>query len=716
MSSKAVPGGFRRPDRPRQGRRRTRMRCRSRAAPSVSVGSAGRLELGCASRRRRGIPPRPPTGRVGDPAAARRQARRAGRRGAAGAPQPRGALHARGVGVPGRRRGPRPRRGRGGAIGAAARPRAARGGGIELPAERARRLLALDHSRDRPDPLRHPLLRRPRACPLPPAARRRGDGRRGLVRAAAALEEHHAGELALVFPTIKHLESLLRVRTPRRRCEAAAAARSKPVLPKVVGEGDEQRMVLPGEPDSTRRAQESAMTETLPQEVRDVFERFITCEYTTVDASRQPITWPVTPYYERAGRRSTSRPGSAIRRRPRTRERNPRVACCSPTRPGPGSTAAIKVLVQGTATMDDADLEANRERYWRESGEKLPATKKMHPPKPVRGLFNWYYTRIYVQVRPERVFVWPDGDLAREPTSSTPMWRRSAPATARSRPRSTAPPRRRRPGTSGWTSSASTQPPSSAWVAPRRLSARGPGPDTADRPAGEISDRARPAGLPVIEGRACLTGARARPDFKWQRNMQVRGDLVARASGLALVPAQAGRGVRAPERASWPLPATTSARDRASTGQTAAPEGALGEDAPPGATRQSARLRREGLQPRVPGAGLVDVEVVLLHLATEAIEDAARRVERLLELLARALPQPPEEEELLIGDAEVDLGGIRVIQSMNAGLKSSRRATGSWSRGTVAMKRLLKSMLSNSTRRREWRSSVSPACARSTRR
>ena len=44
--------------------------------------------------------------------------------------------------------------------------------------------------------------------------------------------------------------------------------------------------------------------------------------------------------------------------------------------------------------------------------------------------------------------------------------------------------------------------------------------------------------------------------------------------------------------------------------------------------------------------------------------------------------------------------GIRVVQSMKAGLNSSRSATGSWSLGTVAMKRLLKSMLSNSTRRR----------------
>ncbi len=46
---------------------------------------------------------------------------------------------------------------------------------------------------------------------------------------------------------------------------------------------------------------------------------------------------------------------------------------------------------------------------------KLPATKDMHPPKLVRGLFNWYYARIYVKVRPERVFVWPDGDHAAAP-------------------------------------------------------------------------------------------------------------------------------------------------------------------------------------------------------------------------------------------------------------------------------------------------------------
>jgi len=63
-----------------------------------------------------------------------------------------------------------------------------------------------------------------------------------------ALEAHQEGELSLVFPTIKQLESLRAYATSE---EALEAARDKPVesiLPKVIGEGPERRVVLPGEP------------------------------------------------------------------------------------------------------------------------------------------------------------------------------------------------------------------------------------------------------------------------------------------------------------------------------------------------------------------------------------------------------------------------------------------------------------------------------------
>ncbi|MGH2980543.1 MAG: NUDIX hydrolase [Solirubrobacterales bacterium] len=63
-----------------------------------------------------------------------------------------------------------------------------------------------------------------------------------------ALEEHRAGELELVFPTIKQLESLLPFASSAEALEAARGREVETILPKVIGEGDERRIVLPGEP------------------------------------------------------------------------------------------------------------------------------------------------------------------------------------------------------------------------------------------------------------------------------------------------------------------------------------------------------------------------------------------------------------------------------------------------------------------------------------
>jgi 8-oxo-dGTP pyrophosphatase MutT (NUDIX family) len=63
-----------------------------------------------------------------------------------------------------------------------------------------------------------------------------------------ALERHGSGELPLVFPTIKHLESLLPYTQAQEVLEAARNREIVPVLPRVVGEGEALRVVLPGEP------------------------------------------------------------------------------------------------------------------------------------------------------------------------------------------------------------------------------------------------------------------------------------------------------------------------------------------------------------------------------------------------------------------------------------------------------------------------------------
>ncbi len=60
-----------------------------------------------------------------------------------------------------------------------------------------------------------------------------------------ALDRHHAGELSLVFPTIKHLESLLPYENAEQALEAARSRDVKPVEPEVVGEKGSERIVMP---------------------------------------------------------------------------------------------------------------------------------------------------------------------------------------------------------------------------------------------------------------------------------------------------------------------------------------------------------------------------------------------------------------------------------------------------------------------------------------
>ena len=62
-----------------------------------------------------------------------------------------------------------------------------------------------------------------------------------------ALAAHGRGEMELVFPTIKHLESLLRFGTAAEALEAARRRDVRAVEPQVVTEDGERRIVLPDE-------------------------------------------------------------------------------------------------------------------------------------------------------------------------------------------------------------------------------------------------------------------------------------------------------------------------------------------------------------------------------------------------------------------------------------------------------------------------------------
>ena len=105
------------------------------------------------------------------------------------------------------------------------------------------------------------------------------------------------------------------------------------------------------------------MTESLPAELLDVLARSATADFVTIDARGQPVAWPLTPRY-------TPGEGCIDVTVPRV-QADARVALLF-------SDAAAMVLVQGTAHA--------------ERGAELD-----------------------VHVLPERVYVWPGGDLDAEP-------------------------------------------------------------------------------------------------------------------------------------------------------------------------------------------------------------------------------------------------------------------------------------------------------------
>ena len=89
-------------------------------------------------------------------------------------------------------------------------------------------------------------------APLPDGAVARVDGSEVVdarwYTPAAALQARTRGELFLVFPTIKHLEQLSAFESADALLAHAHGREILPVEPRVIGQGETARIVLPGEP------------------------------------------------------------------------------------------------------------------------------------------------------------------------------------------------------------------------------------------------------------------------------------------------------------------------------------------------------------------------------------------------------------------------------------------------------------------------------------
>jgi hypothetical protein len=157
----------------------------------------------------------------------------------------------------------------------------------------------------------------------------------------------------------------------------------------------------------------SAHPSTATGDLIALARRSMVCEYASLTRDGRPVTWPVGPYVGPDGSLDITTgltyPGKAERAR-----RDPRIALLLSSPVGTGLSEPPVVLVQGLATVRDADLQANTDRYLREALQKSPSAYGSIPAFLLRRL-DWYFARIYVQITPLRVLTWPAGRLDQEP-------------------------------------------------------------------------------------------------------------------------------------------------------------------------------------------------------------------------------------------------------------------------------------------------------------
>ena len=151
-----------------------------------------------------------------------------------------------------------------------------------------------------------------------------------------------------------------------------------------------------------------------PVDLVTLADRSLVTEYASLTRDGRPVTWPLTPYPGEDGTTVDVSTGLTYPSKAERARRDPRVAVLLSSPLGAGVPSAPVVLVQGLATVKDADLQANTDRYLRESRAKTPQNFRGMPAFALRSM-GWYFARIWIAVTPLRITVWPEGRLDRVP-------------------------------------------------------------------------------------------------------------------------------------------------------------------------------------------------------------------------------------------------------------------------------------------------------------
>jgi hypothetical protein len=154
-----------------------------------------------------------------------------------------------------------------------------------------------------------------------------------------------------------------------------------------------------------------------PLEVEEVFKEFRTCEFSTLARDGTPITWPLVTLWQPEEQRfvlttSIGMPNKAFNVR-----RDGRVSLLFSDPTASGLQDPPAVLVQGDAEVPEEIHTSPQDlsEYWKRIWRIQPAGKTYGSNILTRSPVDWYYMRLYIYVRPRRILVWQDGDIAKPP-------------------------------------------------------------------------------------------------------------------------------------------------------------------------------------------------------------------------------------------------------------------------------------------------------------
>ena len=148
----------------------------------------------------------------------------------------------------------------------------------------------------------------------------------------------------------------------------------------------------------------------VPHWVRESFDNYLICEFTTISHDK-PVTFPLLPFYLPDSGNFVVTSSILFSKKIENLKKNPKVSMLF-SNPEGSNVGKHAILVQGLSTYEDSDLDHGWERY-------LPYWRKKEPY--IDGLladrekFGWFWKRIVVKVEPRRILAWKNADISRPP-------------------------------------------------------------------------------------------------------------------------------------------------------------------------------------------------------------------------------------------------------------------------------------------------------------